>query len=484
MNSAWGVSSKFEIRHLKFSSLPITLPLTIGIGFGKLAAQSTRIPMASDPNTAESSLPAGKPIPESFLDYVKSMGPGIVVVLTWLGAGDIVESAMAGGNYGYALMWAFALCLLLRYCFVSIIAKYQLCNPRSESVMAGLTRLHPAFTVVVLAGSIIVGHAVGVFLLIGASEVCAKLSGTEEIRVWAIGITLFAFMLVMRPRYRRIEKVFLILAGLMSVCLIGLAVWAGPSPGGIARGVFGFDVPDTIGRFDAVTLAVAFVGAIAGGLANLMYPYFIREKGWVRPEHLKVQRYDLILGIIVLIILDLSIWVVGAEVLHPCGIKVTDLESLSKLLGETMGLMGTRLFYLGVWAALFTSIVGNGIAYGLLITDSYIHIRPAASAACGGEYKNHPGYLWSVYWIVLSPLIWVLFGKADFVGLTVMVNASQVVLLPVLVIGMWLLTSQVKFIGEKYCNRWWENAFIGFLLVTSLISTYFAITKFIAIVTS
>src|SRR5262245_18778696 len=88
---------------------------------------------------------AGSEIPTSFLGYVRAMGPGIVVVLTWLGAGDIVQCATAGGNYGYSLMWAFALCLALRYVFVSIITKYQLCNQHGESVLGGLTRLHPFF---------------------------------------------------------------------------------------------------------------------------------------------------------------------------------------------------------------------------------------------------------------------------------------------------------------------------------------------------
>ena len=42
--------------------------------------------------------------PKTFWEYLSSFGPGIVVVLTWLGAGDIVEVGVAGGNYGYALM--------------------------------------------------------------------------------------------------------------------------------------------------------------------------------------------------------------------------------------------------------------------------------------------------------------------------------------------------------------------------------------------
>ena len=65
---------------------------------------------------------AGAPIPASFREYVASLGPGIITVLTWLSAGDIVGAATAGGSYGYSLMWAFSLCLVIRALFISLIA--------------------------------------------------------------------------------------------------------------------------------------------------------------------------------------------------------------------------------------------------------------------------------------------------------------------------------------------------------------------------
>ena len=52
------------------------------------------------------------------------------------GSGDLVDSSVAGGNYGYALMWALVLALFVRFVFVSIIAKYQLCNQHGENVLA------------------------------------------------------------------------------------------------------------------------------------------------------------------------------------------------------------------------------------------------------------------------------------------------------------------------------------------------------------
>ena len=54
------------------------------------------------------------PVPTSFWHYVRSMGPGVIVALTWLGAGDLVDSSVAGGNYGYTLMWAMVIALAVK----------------------------------------------------------------------------------------------------------------------------------------------------------------------------------------------------------------------------------------------------------------------------------------------------------------------------------------------------------------------------------
>ena len=44
-----------------------------------------------------------------------------------------------------------------------------------------------------------------------------------------------------------------------------------------------------------------------------------------------------------------------------------------------------------------------------------------------------------------------------FVTLTLIVNAAQVMLLPLIAGGLWYITAKRKFIGEQYRNRWWEN---------------------------
>ena len=150
----------------------------------------------------------GAAVPVGFRQYVRAMGPGLVVALTWLGAGDLVDSSVAGGGYGYALMWAMAAALLVRFIFVSIIAKYQLCNQHGESVMAGLKRLHPGMPIFVAAVAIFFGHVYGSFLIKGVGEASTHLAGFGPAWAWSIFWVALAAAIVFRDAYRRLEAVF------------------------------------------------------------------------------------------------------------------------------------------------------------------------------------------------------------------------------------------------------------------------------------
>src|SRR5687767_13038928 len=154
------------------------------------------------------------PIPRTFLDYLRSMGPGIVVVLTWLGAGDIVDSSVAGGSYGYALMWVLVLALMVRWMFVSAIAKYQLCNQHGETLMQGMRRVHPLLPLLILVACVLLCHAINIYMYLGLAESLSALCGGPGI-VWAVGWAVFCFLLLSRPVFKAIEAVFMVFLGIL-----------------------------------------------------------------------------------------------------------------------------------------------------------------------------------------------------------------------------------------------------------------------------
>lgn len=412
---------------------------------------------------------AAPPIPRTFGEYLRQFGPGIVITLTWLGAGDVVDMGIAGSNYGYALMWVLVAALLFRYVFVSLIARYQLCNERGETVLDGLVRLHRGFAPGLCVAAFVMGHVYGAFMTAGIGEVCRNAFGFGAGWQWALLCNGAALWLVFRPAYRRLERACLVLLGVLSVSFLGSAAWVGWDPAGIAAGLFRVEMPGQQGHFHPLLVAGAMIGAIGGSMMNLVYPYFLAEKGWRGPAYLRVQRYDLMLGIATMLALNLAVWTLGAELLFPDR-QIRTLDDLPQLLTTVLGPAGGLLFYAGIFGAIYTSIIGH--AAGLAYLGSHAWVKWQAGRGAAPAVRSHPLYRWLVLWCLISPLPWTLPGMPDFVTLTLVANSAQVVLLPVLAAGIWWITADARYIGRAYANRWWENAVMALLFALAVYGAY------------
>ena len=418
------------------------------------------------PATSETAAP---PVPRSFVEYIRSFGPGIVIVLTWLGAGDVVDMATAGANYGYSLLWVFVVAILFRFLFVSLIVRYQLCNQHREGVLDGLARLHPWYAPILFFAALVMGHVYGSYMTRGVGEVCRAVFGGGAIWQWAVLCNGIAYYLVFRPSFRRLEQIFFFFLAVLSVSFLGSAIWVGFDPAEVARGLVRMEMPGKHGAYDPSQVALAMIGAVGGSLMNLVYPYFLDAKGWRGPQYRRVQFYDFLLGVLAMLVLNLSIWVLGAELLYPDR-HIQQLEDLPNLLSTVLGEPGRLLFYAGIFSAIYTSIIGHAAGLGRLGTHAWLRWR-AGSGPIGSDYRHHPCYRWIAFSCLVTPLVWTLPGMPGFVSLTLAANSAQVILLPLLAGGLWWITASARLIGPEHRNRWWENIIMGTLFV---LATYFA----------
>ena len=387
-------------------------------------------------------------------------------MLTWLGAGDVVDMGIAGGNYGYALLWVLVLALVMRFLFVSLVARYQLCNQHGEGVLDGLVRLHRGYAPVLFFATIVMGHVYGAYMTVGVGEICRNLFRTGDVWQWSMACTLSALLIVFRPDYGRLELVFKIFLAVLAVSFAGSALWVGFDPAGIVEGLFRMEMPSRQGRFNPLLVSGAMIGAVGGSLMNLAYPYFLDAKGWRGPRYRRVQFYDLLLAMGVMILLNLAIWTLGAELLYPDK-QIRNLDDLPNLLSAMLGEGGRWLFYLGVFGAVYTSILGH--AAGLARMASHAWLRWQADAGSNpADYGSSPLYRRVVLWCLLSPAVWTLPGMPDFVTLTLLANSAQVVLMPMLAGGLWWITASSRYIGEPHRNRWWENVVMAVLFALAV----------------
>ena len=408
-------------------------------------------------------------LPTSFLGYLKSTGPGLVVVLTWLGAGDIVDMGVAGANYGYSLMWVLVLAVVMRFLFVSLIAKYQLCNSRGEGVLDGLARLHPGYAPLLFVAAIVMGHVYGSYMTVGVGEACRNVTGLGEVWMWALLWNGLALVLVTRPQYQVIETLFKIFLAVLSISLLGTALWVGPEPAAILQGFYRLEMPEQAGQFDPLLVGTAMLGAIGGSLMNFVYPYFLEAKGWRGPRFRRLQVYDFLLAVGVMIVLNLAIWTLGAKLLWPDH-SIEEMDDLPRLLSEVLGPGGRWLFYVGIFSAIYTSLIGHAIGLGMMGSHAWLRLRASGDQMFTvADYRTHPWYRVIAIFCLISPLIWTLPGMPDFVTLTLVANGGQIILLPVLAAGLWKITASAQLIGTEYQNRPWENLVMAAWLVLSVI---------------
>ena len=424
-----------------------------------------------------STTPSPPRVPSTFLEYLRSFGPGIVIVLTWLGAGDVVDMGVAGSNYGYALMWVLVVAIVMRFLFVSLIARYQLCNQHGESVLDGLARLHRWYAPGIFIATIVMGHVYGAYMTVGIGEVCRNLFRAGQTWQWALAANLIALALVFQPAYERLEWVFKFFLAVLAVSFIGSAIWVGFNPVGVLQGLYRFEMPDHQGRFNPLLVAGAMIGAIGGSLMNLVYPYFLKAKGWDGPQYRRVQFYDFLLAVTVMIFLNLAVWTLGAELLYP-DTQIKELDDLPRLLSSVLGEGGRWLFYVGIFSAIYTSILGH--ASGLAMMGSHAWLRTqAGTKAITADYRYHWVYRSIVVWCLVSPLIWTIEGMPDFVTLTLVANSAQVVLLPVLAGGLWWITASSRYIGPAFRNRWWENLVMSVLFLLAIYGAFSSVRSIV-----
>ncbi|WP_085663898.1 MULTISPECIES: Nramp family divalent metal transporter [Pseudomonas] len=393
---------------------------------------------------------------------IKLLGPGVIAVLSWLGAGDLITSSVAGANYGYAMMWVLAVSLLLRYLIVNIIARFQLCNNQGMTILQGYAQLHPVFAWFMLAYALLMGHLMNAYMIKGAGEALAMLLRIDYPLLCSMAVVLAVWMLVGRNIYAMIEGVMKVLLAVMTLAFLALAVMSGPDVAGIVKGTIGFSIPADEGVHGALLVAVSVIGAVAGSVANFVHPYVMREKGWVGPQHKRIQRNDLLFAVFVGIVINLAIWIVGAEILRPNGIEVKTLGDLGKALELFFGPIGWYIFFVGVFATLFASISGKTTAFPMLITDAFQHVKPERRERHGKEFHNDPMHKWFMLFILVTPLVWSIPGMPDFVTLTIGVSALNIIGLPVISLGLLIMSNQKSLLGKAYRNNWFENIALAF----------------------
>lgn len=295
-----------------------------------------------------------------WLRYLLLLGPGIVTACAGNDAGGIATYANAGAQYGYGLIWVMVLLTPM------LAVVQEMCARMGAVTGKGLTELireefplrWTAFMMLALLianGGIVVSEFVGIaaaFELFGVSKYVA---------VPIVGLVVW--YLIARGSYRRVERVFLLMAFVFLVYPIAAFV---------ARPHWPTVLHATIAP--SVHLDGAYLFAVVAIIGTTISPYMqmyvqssTAEKG-VSPEDFAVTRADNWLGSVFSNVVAITIIVATGATLFVAGINQIDSAAdAAKALAPVAGSFAGLLFGVGLLGAslLAAGVLPLATAYGL-----------------------------------------------------------------------------------------------------------------------
>jgi Mn2+/Fe2+ NRAMP family transporter len=392
--------------------------------------------------------------PRTFGGRLRYVGPGIVIAVTGVGAGDMVSSLVAGTDFGMVLIWAVVFGALLKWFLTEGIGRWYMAS--GQTMLQGWQSLGRGATYYFIVYLFIVTFVFGAAVTSTAAlAVDAAFPDTLPLWLWAALHGVAAFVIVGVGRYEFFERIMKGFAGLKFGAVVLLAILLAPNLGELALG-FVPRIPD-----GALINVLAIIGGVGGTYSLAAYAYWARERGWSHPSWIPMMRTDVTVGYVLTALFMVAMLIIGAELLFGTGTSISDSEGLVALvdpLEERFGLLARWVFLIGFWAVATGAMIGawNGGAH--LFADSIRTIRevPDEQAA---EYlsESSPYFRGFLAWMTFPPMVLLAFGEP--IALVIVYASLGALFLPFLAITLLLLLNSSR-VAPEYRNRIVTNVFL------------------------
>jgi hypothetical protein len=229
-------------------------------------------------------------------DWLRSVGPGVIVLGVAIGSGEFLLGPAAFVRHGLSLFWVVVIAVFLQTIFNTEVMRYTLAT--GEPVFTGFMRTRPSSTLWAWF------YAALYFLQIGWPAWAGTAAGAmfflfmrrlaqpaDAQTIYYIGIAAFLLCVFILSIGRRIERTLELLNWVLVVTILGgflvMAAIFVPAEtwGAAAAGLVGFDA--SIGEFAFFPAGADFflIGALvaysgSGGVVNLTLSNWARDKGY------------------------------------------------------------------------------------------------------------------------------------------------------------------------------------------------------------
>ncbi|NOY71689.1 MAG: divalent metal cation transporter [Gammaproteobacteria bacterium] len=388
------------------------------------------------------------------LNFIAIITPGVLLAATGVGAGDLATASFAGSHLGVAVLWAVILGGVLKYVVTEGLVRWQLVTGLTflEGVALKLGRVVGwCFLPYLLLWTFFVGTALMSACGVALHALIPIFDDAQIAKVvFGSGASLLGLFLVKRGGFRLFEKIMGVCIATMFLVVIVTAVLVWPGTAVVLKGMFIPSIPDSQG--DGIIWTLALIGGVGGTLTILCYGYWIREKHRNDVSALRICRIDLGVGYFMTVLFGLAMVIIGSTI-EIEGKGADLLVTLANQLHTELGSVGSGLFLLGAFGAVFSSLLGVWQAVPYLFADFWRIFFKASQRVNDDSNKDlcqsqpYKIYMWG---IAIIPMLGLMMSFKEVQKLYAVIGVAFI---PLVALALLLMNSQRAGLGQ-YANSW------------------------------
>ncbi len=376
-----------------------------------------------------------KPPHRPALDFLKYIGPGLLVTVGFIDPGNWASNLAAGSAYGYRLLWVVTLSTIilaiLQHNAAHLGIATGLCL--AESATAYFPR---PVSRTVLSTAMLAAVATAMAEVLGGALALNMLFGLP-VPVGAVIVLAVVLWLIFGNAYRKLEKIIIGFVSLIGFAFLAELFFVNVAWGQAAVGLVKPDFPD-----GSIPIVMSVLGAVVMPHNLFLHSEVIQSRQWNLEDEktirrqLKFEFLDTITSMGIGWAINSAIVIIAATVFFANGIVVQDISQaqtiLSPLLGDAAAVIfAVALLFAGVASSITAGMAGGSIFAGMF-KETY-DIKDSHSR-------------WGVSITLIVATI-VIFFVSDAFSVLVYSQMLLCIQLPITIFSQIKLTSSKKIMG-------------------------------------
>ena len=367
---------------------------------------------------------------------MRRFGPGMLVAAAFIGPGTVTTASIAGANFGFVLMWALLLSIIVTFVLQEMSSRLGIVSGLglSEALRSSINNhFLKVFLMILIVSALGIGNAAfEVGNITGAAIGLSQISNLSiSSSVLIVGI--LVLILLGTRIFKMLEQILTVLVVIMSLLFLLTMITIEIDYSKLLRGLF---IP-TVTASSLLTI-MALIGTTVVPY-NLFLHADASKRKWKDQElnqALNNSRADTAISIGLGGLITLAIMSTSAVAFFGSSMEISS-ENLARQLEPILGSYSSYIFNFGLFVAGITSAVTAPLAASIAVTEAL-------------GWKNDPSsFRFKLVWIIilLIGLLFAYFGTKPLQAI-LFAQATNALLLPFLALFLFYVVNNSRLMGS------------------------------------